>query len=331
MSRFKGLPPALQGAIRWGLALLLLGLVGYQLAMQWGKLGDQPITVSWPWVGASALGLALFLTLSAEGWRRLVCGLDERLSFKDAFRILFYSNLGEYLPGGVWNMVGRVALAQRVGVPPLKTSATLLMEVACQVTAAILVALLTFPAFAGQGMLANPLLLAGAAIAVIIGMHPRILNAVLALGERLTKKTLPRFPFSYRFILGMLAYYTLNWLILGASFAALGQALLATPLTPGQLGLLVGSFAVAWNVGVFAFFFPAGLGVREVALITLLASAFPPAWPAVLALVARVWILAGEALAFGVAMLLKGPEAQAAWTEQRVPEAPSVAAGAPEA
>lgn len=320
MSRFKGLPPAVQGALRWGLALLLLALVGYQLAMQWGKLDSQTITVNWPWVGAAALGLALFLVLSAEGWRRLVVGLGETLTFKDAFRILFYSNLGKYLPGGVWNMVGRVALAQRVGVPPLKTSATLLMEVACQVTAAILVALLTFPAFAGRGLMAHPLLLGAAAIAVIIGMHPRVLNWVLATGERITKRQLPRFPFSYRFILGMLAYYTFNWLILGASFAALGQALLTTPLTPGQLGLLVGSFAVAWNVGVFAFFFPAGLGVREVALITLLTSAFPPAWPAVLALIARVWILAGEALAFGVAMLLKPPAAAEPAAVQPLPE-----------
>ena len=121
------------------------------------------------------------------------------------------------------------------------------------------------------------------------------------MGQRLTGRELPRLPFAYGFVLAMLACYTLNWLLLGSSFALLGQALSPAPLPLDHLGLLVGAFAVAWNVSLFAFFFPAGLGVREAALLLLLGASFPAGWPAVLALVARLWFTVGELLAFAAA------------------------------
>ena len=63
---------------------------------------------------------------------------------------------------------------------------------------------------------------------------------------------------------------------------------------------------MAWNVSIFAFFFPAGLGVREAALLLLLGTTFPAGWPAALALVARLWFTLGEVAAFGLASWLRG-------------------------
>jgi hypothetical protein len=103
----------------------------------------------------------------------------------------------------------------------------------------------------------------------------------------------------------MLAVYTLNWALFALAFSALGQAILPTPLTMEQLLALMGAFLVSWNIGVFVFFLPAGLGVREVTIVVLLGSLFPPGWPATLALVSRIWVLVGELVCFGVALLLR--------------------------
>lgn len=311
-------PAPWKGLLRWGLGVLLLAAVGVQLFSQWGQLQATRLTFNPAWSLAALIGLTTFFALSAEGWRRLLQGLGATLAYRDCFRIIFYSNLGKYLPGGVWNMVGRVALAQRQGVPALVGTASLLLEVACQLAAALLIAFATMPFWSGHGLQADGRVLALLAVAVPLAMHPRLLNWVLGLGEKVLKRPFPRLPVSYAFVLGMLAFYTLNWLLLCLGFAALAQALTPTPLTLAQSGLLVGAFPIAWNVAVFAFVFPAGLGVREVALAALLGSAFPPAWPAMLALVARIWVVLGEIAAFGIASLLKVPAVAADPTTREV-------------
>ena len=288
---------------RWALSLLVLAAVAWQLVVAGKDLAANPVALApLPLLGAVA-GLATYLVVACELWRRLVLALGARIGYLDAFAVVFRSNLAKYLPGGVWNLVGRVVLAEKAGVPKLACTISLLMETACQVVGAMVVGLLTLPVFA-TGTLADPRLLAVAILAVALGMHPRVLNGWLALGQRLTGRELPRLPFGYGFILVMLTCYALNWLLLGSAFALLGQALSGATLALPKLGLLVGAFAVAWNFGVFAFFLPAGLGAREAVLLMLLGTAFPPGWPAALALVARVWFTLAEVAAFGLATWL---------------------------
>jgi hypothetical protein len=230
----------------------------------------------------------------------------------DAFRLMFTANLAKYLPGGgVWGLVGQVALCQREGMAPLPISIAGLLEAACQVGGATLAALPTLSvlmAGASGGTtqwLARPGLLALFALALALGMHPRVMNFALGLAERVTKKPFPRITVGYGLILAMLAIYAINWTLFALAFTALGQAILPVPMTGTQVLAMVGTFLIAWHAGVFAFFLPAGLGVRELAIAVLLGGLFPPGWPATLALVARLWVLVGELASFGVAQLLR--------------------------
>lgn len=312
-------PPraGLQVLLRWGLSLALLGVVAVQLSRGWGALGAERFAFDARFAALSLLALVAYFALSAEAWRRLVTALGGALGYRGAFHTIYYANVAKYLPGSVWSLLGRVVLCKRLGVAPFVASAALLMDTVCQVVAGVIVGLVALPAFAAAGPLGEraALLPALAALGVVIGcMHPAALNAGLTLAEgalqRLGRpRPLPRLPYRYGFVLAMLLFYVFNWAVLGLGFALLGQALSPAPLGPGELLLLAGAFAVAWNVGVFALFAPAGLGVREAAIAVLLASAFPAGWPALLALAARVWIVAGEALAFAVAALW-APHAQ---------------------
>lgn len=297
--------------LRWGLSLGLLAVVGVQLAGRWEALRAQAYAFDPRFAALALAALALYFALGAEAWRRLVTGLGGALTYRGAFHTLYYANVAKYLPGSVWSLVGRVVLCKRLGVPAGVASAALLMDAVCQVVAGVVVGLLALPAVAAAtplGERATVIPVAALVAVVVAGMHPRILNAALATGERgLARlgrpRALPRVPYRYAFVLAMLLVYTFNWAVLGLGFALLGQAFAAAPLAPGQVLMLAGAFTVAWNVGVFALFAPAGLGVREAAIAMLLAAAFPAGWPALLALAARAWIVLGEALAFGVAAL----------------------------
>lgn len=304
-------PGGLQAILRWGLSFGLLAVVGVQLAGRWEALKSQAFAFDPRFAALAFVALAAYFAIGAEAWRRLVTALGGELGYRGAFHTLYYANVAKYLPGSVWSLVGRVVLCKRLGVPPFVASAALLMDAVCQVVAGVIVGLVALPTFAAAGPLGERAALipvSAAVLVAVVGMHPAILNGMLGAGEKVLARLgrpreLPRLPYRYRFVLAMLALYVVNWAVLGTGFALLGQALSPDALAPGQLLMLAGAFTIAWNVGVFALFAPAGLGVREAAIAVLLAASFPAGWPALLALAARVWIVAGEAAAFGVAAL----------------------------
>ncbi len=298
--------------VRWGLAILLILGVTYQFARSYGALKAHPPSFAPSWSALSLLALAIFLFVASEAWRAWMGALGEPMGRGHAFRVFYLSNLGKYLPGGVWNFVGRVGLAQRDGISALGVSISILLEMACQLVGATLVALPTllfFPAlFFPSTLPSRPLVGVGVlllvALGLVLAMNPKVMNLALAIGEKLLRRSIPRIPTSYGFILRMLLVYWANWLLLSLAFAALAQALLPEVLSLSEVFVMVGAFALACNAGVFVFFLPGGLGVREVVLALLLSSRFEPPWPATLALVARCWVLVGEVAAFGVALAL---------------------------
>lgn len=281
---------------RWVLSAVLLALVVGMLYQQWETTRAQALVIAWPWLGVAAIGLAAYYVLAAEAWRRWLALLGAPIAYRDAFRVLYLSNVAKYLPGGAWNYVDRALLLAPLGVDGPRATGSMVLDLACQLASALLVGQLALVGGAAPGW--------GLAVAAAIvgAMHPRVLNAALAAAAKLLKRPEPSVPYAYRAMLAQLALYTLNWAALAASFAALATALLPHALSARQLLALAGSFPMAWAVGTLALFVPAGLGVREASLVWLLHPVLPGAWPAVLAIVARLWLLVGEAAGFGLAL-----------------------------
>lgn len=299
--------PALgAAALRWGLSLILLALVGREIVRQGHALALSALQPSGPWLVAAFALMLLHFALSAEGWRRWVEALGTPLSYGSAFRMLFVSNLSKYLPGGFWNFVDRGVLLIRHGASPETAGASMALELVCQLAAAALLG--------GLALAAVPTVPVGslwvAAWVAVIGfmLHPRLLNAGFALADRRpTARRWPRVTVGYGRVLAMVAFYAFTWAVLSLGFAALMRGLLGPALAPWTLVGGAGSFALAWVVGTLSFLTPAGLGVREGALVLLLTPWAPETWPAVLALAARVWLMIGEVVMFAIAALIPRP------------------------
>lgn len=281
---------------RWVLLAVLLALVGGMLYQQWEATRTQAIAPAWPWLGVAAVGLAAYYVLAGEAWRRWLALLGAPIPYRDAFRVLFLSNVAKYLPGGAWNYVDRALLLAPLGVDAPRATGSMALDLACQLASALLVGQLAL--VGGQA----PGWSLAAAVAIVAGMHPRVLGTALGAVARLLRRPAPSVPYAYGAMLGQLGLYTLNWAALAASFAALATALLPHALSACQLLALAGAFPMAWAIGTLALFVPAGLGVREASLVWLLHPVLPGAWPAVLAIVARLWLLVGEAASFGAAL-----------------------------
>jgi hypothetical protein len=82
------------------------------------------------------------------------------------------------------------------------------------------------------------------------------------------------------------------WLLYGAAFRFLAIGLLGT--APGSWGFYIAAFTGSYVAGVIAVLAPAGLIVREAALISVLAPALGSGDAVILAVASRIWLTALE-------------------------------------
>jgi len=153
-----------------------------------------------------------------------------------------------------------------------------------------------------NGQLAFILLGVVGVVAMLVFLHPRILNGALSFALRLLKREPIDLGMGYRAILLVVLAWCVSWIVAGCAFFLLLWALWpATPLA--LLPICIGIYALAWDVGFASFITPSGLGVREVVITAIFALAFPiPAGLSiVMAILSRLISTVAELLCVGVA------------------------------
>jgi glycosyltransferase 2 family protein len=297
-----GLARPLWQGLRFVVAAALIAYVVRILGRQWGDVAATLKRLSPLGLLAASIALGLYYATAVQNWRALMSKLGAPLSLPVAFRIVFLSNLAKFLPGGVWNLVGRVALCKQRGVAVTVSSLSLFIELVSTLAAMAVTSMVTLSA-SEAALLPVPrsVLLLGL-VAVAVGLHPWVLNFALRLLARLTKGEVMQVEASYAFMLWVWFRYLVTWLLAGGTFLLLANALFAQRISLDQASLLMGAISIAWLLGLFAFVVPGGLGVREVVLTTLLSTQFGPGIAAALALAFRLLLVIPEVVLFLVAL-----------------------------
>jgi uncharacterized membrane protein YbhN (UPF0104 family) len=96
-------------------------------------------------------------------------------------------------------------------------------------------------------------------------------------------------------VLAILACFVISWFVAGAGAWLLAHAV--TGLAVDALPLVIVTNALAYVVGMVAFIFPSGIGVREAVFTASLARQLPGGVALAWALLLRVWVTVIE-LAF---------------------------------
>lgn len=213
------------------------------------------------WLGASALILVAKLCLVANmrlaGRRFGIC-----LGWRDSYCIYNLTQLAKYIPGSIWQFVGRIVIYRERGAPHATIRDALLAEHFWVVLSALLLAALLIP-FGRADFLSTWWSEHGLAPETT-----RLLLATLLLAAVLVLllprgRALLRWLLRVRPPLGALPALLLMWLCLGAAlWITLAPFVAAMP----SLAFLVGLYAFAYVAGFLVPFAPAGLGVREAVL-----------------------------------------------------------------
>jgi len=244
------------------------------------------------WLAVASLVLFGAYVLSGLLWVFMTRELGASdLGLYAGLGVYLLANLGRYVPGKVWQVLGLAYLAGREGVdPPIATSAAVLGQ-ALSLGGACLVGSLALlnapPGLRGYA----PWVIGAVGLGVLLTLSRRLMSSALDLWARLLKRgaapTAPGRTFGVRWALA----YALNWLLYGAAFVLFVRAFEGG----GEFLPLASGFVAAYLLGYLALFAPAGIGVREGFLVAILSPLLGVGAVAVAAW-SRLWLTAIEVL-----------------------------------
>lgn len=242
------------------LGVLAVGLCVRALVSEWATVGPALADAD-PWllVAATACG-GLGLWFLALQWWLVMLAFGGRPDLGRASLWFFAGELGKYLPGGVWPILGRGELARRGGVPRSVGYATTILGMAMMCVGAAFACVLLAPFAIGGITPAGPALWILVLIPVgLVVVHPRVFGALLRLVNRITHGRIDLTAPSWSRMVGLIAVSVPTWLLVGCASVLTAQAL-GLDQQPARVALAA---VVAWIVGLLVVPVPAGAGIRE--------------------------------------------------------------------
>lgn len=278
--------------LKWAWILGVAALAGWLLYRARTDVAEMLQRTSPALLLASAAAMVAAKALLAENARTAALRSGIALRFTTAARLYNLSQLGKYIPGSVWQFVGRAAAYRHRGASYASIRDALLLESLWIVAGASVAGiLLTGPALVDLILHG----LEGVSTGWWLALPMAGLLAALAVALR-WKETAIRYLRLALPDVRVLAVQTGIWCLLGLAFWLLARACgLDLPLV-----FAAGLFALAYALGFLVLFAPAGLGVRD-AVLTFGLLPYVPAGEAVaITVLARVlYLLVDVGLALG--------------------------------
>jgi uncharacterized membrane protein YbhN (UPF0104 family) len=291
-----------------------------KIALHWHEpaIRDRVLATSIPRFLLASVMFALFLfAFRAFSWRKALKGFGYKLPYGPAIRIWSVSELARYLPGSIWQVVGRVYLAKPYGIPGSIVSTSQILELSIFLLANVLIAVPCL-LFAGTKSArlgdARPWFFVAMALAPLLSiiLHPKVFYGIT--NHILTRLGKP--PVTKRLrgnkLLGLLL-----WSIFGLLFQSLAVFLLVREplgLPWTKWWVVAGAYCLAWSAGFLAVWAQGGLAVRELVFVAVMRLVVPhrfqdqfatpasfAALLAFLSLLLRLWTIVGELILTGIA------------------------------
>jgi glycosyltransferase 2 family protein len=271
-------------------AFLFLGLY---VAGNMGTLRAHPWNVRFDLLVLSLGSHVAGLAWGVRVWQLLLARMGASVGYLDLARVWFISSLGRYIPGKIWQFVGAAQLGGDAGIPRTVVVTSLAAHTGFFIVGAAMVGVYLLPLGAEVGMAYASLLHWLAPLGLLL-VHPRVIEAALAVVRRTTGRRLE--AWNGRWIDGivLVALSVVGWLITGFALYLFVGSLTPIPLTAAPV--IIGMNALAFVVGHLVFLAPAGLGAKEGALTVLLSIYVTPPVAALLAVATRLWTIVAEVL-----------------------------------
>jgi glycosyltransferase 2 family protein len=298
---------------QWAIVIAIFVFLGKMVWDNWSQVKDAPFTLQpLPFI-LSTITFVFSYFIQIWAWYLITLKLKISLSPSETLKTWLYSQLGKYLPGKIWLLLGRFYYYESRGKSKKSISVALYFEMVTIIVAAGLIFLAAlifhreiwlFYFWRQSGWLVLLFLLG------FVSLHPRVLQKILNWILVQFKREPISLSISYSDILLILFVCIVSWMIGGIGFYLFVDAVY--PVAPRYILFLTGALAISSTLGLIAIFAPSGLGVREGALVYLLSLMMATPVAVIIAVLTRIWMTLIEIGLIGMVYLIsrfyKGPE-----------------------
>lgn len=291
--------------LQWMIVITIFAFMGKMVWDNWNEVKGGPFTLkSFTLLWATLIFIFSYF-IQIWAWYLITLKLGIAISFRETVASWFYSQSGKYLPGKVWLLLSRFYFYASKGKSKKAISVALYLEIVSVVMAAgfiFMASLILFrevQAFHTEGWVGWLVLLF---LLAFIFLHPRVLQKILSWILVLFHKEPIALSISYLDILWILSVSIISWIIGGIGFYLFVESIFPVPLS--NILFLAGALAFSSILGLVAIFAPAGLGVREGALVYLLSYVMPGSVAVIISILTRIWMTFIEIGLIGVVYLI---------------------------
>ena len=281
-------------------------LLGRSLYQNFGEISRYPWEIKYEFLILSFLCLVMNLAVASYAWKKILSFFHTSLPIDQSFKIMSVSATGKYVPGKVWQYLGQMYLGQKVGLPKSVTFFSMILLFLAYNLIGIL--LFLFSLFFWNSF--SPLLISVFLVLFVslfvVALYPPVLNKILKIVFQLFKREALIVGARFDQILQIFLILIIDWIVFGIGVYLLLNSFYSIDFS--QTVILCGIFAISVIAGIFSFFVPAGLGVREGVQSYLLSLFIPVSMAILISLVMRVWMTLGELVCFLIALKIKRPK-----------------------
>ena len=270
--------------LKWVWFVAVIIGAAYYFHRNYNNISGYLETISLGRVGLSIVIILLGKFALSDLTRISLGKIEYKIDYKDALTITSITQLGKYLPGGIWHVAGKFGMYKARKISTKKTTLAIVFENIWLLSSALVI---------GVELLLNS---NQAVLCEFNGFfcHPEYNLAIsialpvlwfvgLLLVDRLFFK---ENRYSVKDLLILFIEMLFIWVSFGIS------TWLVFPVQSGFLLPITGAFSLSWVAGYLAFFAPGGIGVREYLLTLLLSSFFSSGEVAIYATIHRlIWVL----------------------------------------
>lgn len=272
------------------------------LILNWTKIPFEELHVNVVLLIISFCMLVLHFVFYSKSWQKIMYALGAPITFTQSIWMIATTQIGKYLPGKVWYMVGRVYVGKKASIEGKSLALSMVLETGLlHVTGGIVFLLTTLIAgnYKISWLIISILLISLA----IIMLHPRILGRVANFFLKILRKPQVQLTLTYGQIIQISVYFFGLWISQVIGFYLLVSAIY--PIPPFYILNLASAYTLAWITGSVAFFAPGGLGVREGVMTLLLSPILPVPLAIAISFITRVWISIFEAVVFFAGLIIQ--------------------------
>lgn len=278
------------------LSIVILWYLINNFVSAWNDIQDYLINASWLLIVVAIFVYAFTFVATGHNWAYMLHKLDQTMTTADYLDIHMTSAFARYIPGGIWNIVGKAYMCTSKGVNKSATTASMILEYVYQIISSGLFLLFFLPVFFDKLGWWLLVLVIVAAIAILVAL-PWLVRTGVKLLARVFKEDVSNLQLPLKLIYGLLLRYAAVWLITG--FGLVLWVLAFDQVSLEQAFYLVLSYPICWVVG-FLSPSPNGLGVREGVMQFLLTGMYTDSLLVLITVTSRLWTIVGEVLSFAI-------------------------------